>query len=66
MSPWRVTFHPSHVLPWAWQEVEVETFLVNEADYRCCSLLVAGQRKARGRRVCVDKWFAGTLVSLIL
>ena len=22
--PWRVTFDPSHVLPWAWQEVEGE------------------------------------------
>ena len=42
MSPWRVTYHPSHVLPWALQEVKVEAFSVNEADYRCCNLLVAG------------------------
>ena len=42
MSPWCVTYHPSHVLPWAWQEVKVEAFSVNEADCRCCNLLVAG------------------------
>ena len=24
-APWRVTFDPSHMLPWAWQEIKGET-----------------------------------------
>ena len=44
VSPWYVTFDPSHVLPWAWQEVEGEAVSVIEVDYHCWNLLAAGLR----------------------
>ena len=50
----RVSFDPSNVLPWAWQEVKGEAMplSVNEADYSCSNLLAAGPRgRWRGRRV---------------
>ena len=50
--PWHVTFDPSDVLLWAWQEVKIETVSVNESDYLCSNLLAAGPRgKRRGRGV---------------
>ena len=52
-----MTFHPSHVLPWVWQEVKVEAFSVNEADY------FAGSR-ARGRREDIELvWLCGVCVA---
>ena len=55
--PWRVTFDPSHVLPWAWQEVEREAVSVNEVDYHCWNLLAAGPTGGRrGRGVGVVVW----------
>ena len=42
--PRRVTFDPSHVLPWAWQEVKGETV---EADYHVPLLESAGSRAER-------------------
>ena len=52
---WPVTFDPSHVLPWAWQEVEGEAVSVNEVDYHCWNLLAAGPRGGRrGRGGCVE------------
>ena len=45
-----MTFDPSHVRPWAWQEIngKAESVAgVNEADYLCWNLLAAGPR---GRR----------------
>ena len=53
-SPRRVSFDPSNVLPWAWQEVKDEAMplSVNEADYSCSNLRAAGLRgRWRGRRV---------------
>ena len=45
-SPRRVSFDPSNMLPWAWQEVKGEAMplSVNEADYSCSNLLAAGPR----------------------
>ena len=43
-------FDLSHVLPWAWQEVEGEAVSVNEVDYHCWNLLAAGLRGGRRRR----------------
>ena len=55
--PWCVTFDPSHVLRWAWQEVEGEAMSVNEVDYHCWNLLAAGPRGGRrGRGVGVAVW----------
>ena len=41
-----MSFDPSNVLPWVWQEVkgEVMPLSVNEADYICLKLLAAGLR----------------------
>ena len=44
--PCRVTFDPSHVLPWAWQEVKCEAVSVNEADYQLEFAGSRGERKA--------------------
>ena len=52
-APWRVTFDQSHMLPWAWQEINVRSNVWQcEADYFCWNLLATGSRvRRRGRRV---------------
>ena len=42
-----MTFDPSHVLPWAWQEVKGET-VEAESMYHCWNLPAAGPRGRRG------------------
>ena len=39
-----MTFDPSHVLPWAWQEVDCEAVSFDEVDYH---LKFAGSRAER-------------------
>ena len=42
-----MTFDPTHVLPWVWQEVKGEAVSVNEADYHCLEFAVSrAERKA--------------------
>ena len=44
-----VTFDPSQVLPWAWQEVKGEAMAVNEADYTGVIVWTVGQEGRQPR-----------------
>ena len=54
MSPMASDLDPSHVLPWAWQQVKDEVLSVNVADYRYWNLLAAGPRGRQQGRGCVS------------